>query len=131
MKKCSLRIVALAALVMAGCHSDFNPSPTIGVELSLHVTETIAVSDIQTPALSITVLSIDESRCPSDLECLVGGYVKVTFVIEGSTVTVGQYETKSIYWKGQNLKLKLVDVTPYPTSKNWGEKKTVIFMILH
>ena len=88
--------------------------------------------------LTIHVVKIEEARCPSDVQCIWQGYVKVTFQIgdvsevelitpkfAGSNISEN-YEFAS---GGRNYKLTLKNVTPYPTTKNFEEAKSVEFVL--
>lgn len=76
---------------------------------------------------SIEVISIRDSRCPSDVVCVWAGVAQVTFSITGIGHPIDLYfgmgsdpETSSyaFVFGGRSYELTLEDVTPYPTRKN-------------
>lgn len=88
--------------------------------------------------LSVHVQKIEESRCPSDVQCITAGYVKVVFQIdevgEAALITpqfAGSNASEKFEFesRGRNYRLTLKDVTPHPTTKNYEDKKSVAFVL--
>jgi hypothetical protein len=81
------------------------------------------------PSFQVLVVSISDSRCPSDVVCIWGGIASVTFLIESNefSLLIGQTKTFSVGQK--NYELKLEDVTPYPNTKVANQEKKAVFIL--
>lgn len=87
---------------------------------------------------SVEVISIEDSRCPSDVVCVWAGEVRVTFSISETDQPIDLYlvmgsPCKACSYKfvfeGRLYALKLEDVTPYPTSKNINISRKAHFSV--
>ena len=127
----------LLLLVMMACSEDaagpVNSRPGL-----FESTVTAGVQDrvVYIPAgdlLSIEVISIEDSRCPSDLVCVWGGVARVKFSVTGIVQDMILYvgggdnskfpSTSTFLFFGRSYELILVDVTPYPIAENHERKK--------
>lgn len=87
---------------------------------------------------SIEVMSIRDSRCPSDVICVWAGEAQVTFSITGIGQLIDLYlgvesQCKTCSYKfvfeGRLYELILVDVTPYPTRNNINSIRKAHFSV--
>ena len=99
--------------------------PTWG-DITLYQNESISIAEIP---LSIRVLTITDSRCPSDVVCVWAGQASVGFGIEATPfqLLIGQFKEFDI--QGKHIRITLIDVTPYPTTANGGDKKSAVLAI--
>jgi hypothetical protein len=88
--------------------------------------------------LDLQVLSISESRCPSDAVCVWEGNVKVGFQVADLKSIVylcllpNMPDCKNeaeVSYDGKTYLLTLLDVTPHPTTTNSEAKKVVEFTV--
>lgn len=88
--------------------------------------------------LDVQVLSISESRCPSDAVCVWEGNVKVGFQVADLKSIVSLCllpnmpdckNEAEVSYDGKNYLLTLLDVTPQPTTTNSEVKKVVEFTV--
>lgn len=77
--------------------------------------------------------AVSESRCPSDLTCITGGTVAVTVTLaeagRAQTVRLGYdrsytRDSAQVTLHGHAYWLRLLDVAPYPSTKNGNLPKT-------
>ena len=115
-------------LILLGCESkDIGPNHgRLGENITLYQNESILIAEIP---LSIRVLTITDGRCSSDVECFWAGQASVGFGIDGTTfqLLIGQF--KEFDNQGKHVRITLIDVTPYPTTTNGGDKKSAVFAI--
>jgi hypothetical protein len=108
---------ALAASIsLPGAHA--SGGAVIGQPFSLRVNQT---ANIEPAGINVTFVNVTEdSRCPSDVECVWAGQVSIVVDVSAPggnsqldlTLSGGQSETKSF----GNYSIRLVDVQPYPVS---------------
>jgi len=115
-------------LILLGCESK-NIGPNhgrLGENITLYQNESILIAEIP---LSIRVLTITDSRCPSDVVCVWAGQASVGFGIEATPfqLLIGQFKEFDI--QGKHIRITLIDVTPYPTTANGGDKKSAVLAI--
>jgi hypothetical protein len=92
--------------------------------------------------IKIEAVSIEEARCPEDVQCISAGYVRVSFRITTASQSVielaippNQAPAQSINatytfsFSGKVYRLILKDVTPYPTLGNPTVQKSVAFVL--
>jgi hypothetical protein len=73
---------------------------------------------------SVKVISIEDSRCPSDVVCMWQGMAKVRFSLTGVSAPFDLYlggghdqpNSTTYLFDGKTYRLTLVDVTPYPST---------------
>lgn len=92
-------------------------------------------------SIVLTIVDIQESRCPTDMICIWEGYAKVSFSISAMAEIVNLAiprhqplnahltDTYTFNSGGNTYKLTLKDVTPYPSSKNTSEVKRAVFVL--
>jgi len=123
----------LGALLLLSCES--NETGTFYSDLGVNVLkgplESVLIRDASEGiSFEVKVLTIEDSRCMSDVVCVHAGWATASFEIQGETpfvLTIG--ESKIFSMNGQSLKLILVDVVPYPSTTNQHEKKEAVFII--
>src|SRR6185295_9806183 len=98
----------------------------LGETISLHQKESILISKVP---LHVCVLTISDSRCPSDVECFWAGQASAGFQIDGITfqLLVGQVREFNVL--GKPFKITLIDVIPHPTTTNSNAQKSAVFAI--
>lgn len=98
----------------------------------------IVVYESEDKFFSIEVISIKDSRCPSDVVCIWAGIAQVTFSISGIAQPIdlffgsGSRADRTIYtfvFEGHPYELAIVDVTPYPTTKNFQSLRKAHFNV--
>ena len=114
-------------LILLGCESK-NIGPNhgrLGENITLYQNESILIAEIP---LSIRVLTITDSRCPSDVVCVWAGQASVVFKIDSTTfkLLIGKVKEFDIL---KHLKITLINVIPHPTSTNGDEKKGAVFVV--
>jgi hypothetical protein len=82
--------------------------------------------------LNVEFLSVDDSRCPSDVTCIWEGRASVTFHIynqaQNQTITLVTGETTTLHV--DPYEINLIDVLPYPIStKDISEEYTATISI--
>ncbi|MCH9657625.1 hypothetical protein K0U27_02835 [archaeon] len=82
-------------------------------KIKFHLGQTRNVDD-----LKFTFLSVDDSRCPSDVTCVWAGQVTATIQIENQTNSkVIDFAPGDSYTFFSPYEIVLLDVSPYPTSE--------------
>jgi len=129
MKK--LLILALVGVTMAlstGCYPDFPPTGggNGNEENNIRQETTLSVqygAQVQHSDLSVTLTDVlDDSRCPSDVECVWMGNARVVLTLkklpQGDPVQVELNTNPSFPQKVEfeNYEITLVDLKPYPVS---------------
>ena len=121
MKHILLSSLTLAAILAASIYppeAHAFGGALIGQPFSMRINQTV---NIEPAGIELTFVNVTEdSRCPSDVQCVWAGQVSiiVNVTAQGTnssldlTLTGGQSEAKSV----GNYSLKLVDVQPYPIS---------------
>jgi hypothetical protein len=120
--------LALLAGGLGACKKDA-ASPAQTFDLVYQQPNTVVAGGPVEAALT----AVSESRCPSDLTCITGGTVAVTVTLaetgRAQTVRLGYdrsytQDSAQVTLHGQAYWLRLLDVAPYPTSKNGNLPKT-------
>lgn len=96
-------------------------SATIGEQFQLKVNQ---IANLQSDNIKIKFLNVTEdSRCPSDVECGWQGQASVTININQDGQDLGNFKLTSVGGEEQKAirkfigeQIKLVEVSPYPTS---------------
>ncbi|AMR28423.1 hypothetical protein A0257_15870 [Hymenobacter psoromatis] len=124
-------VLALSGLL--ACKKN-DASPAQSFDLVYQQPTTITASG----PVQATLTTINESRCPSDVVCITGGTVAVTVTFTGAgpdqTARLGydrSYARDSVlvtlnrqaYW------LRLLAVTPYPSTKNASQPRTATLQL--
>ena len=88
------------------------PIKIAGTEV-LKLNEEVTVNGLSIKPWAVT----EDSRCPSDVQCIWAGQVKVAFSLKSSTETRAAVELKpGESTSTKSFKVTLVKVDPYPTS---------------
>jgi hypothetical protein len=121
-------VLMIILFLMGSCTKDQDTAP-----LGLSQEFTLKIGDIRSSKsdnLSIKVLEVNDSRCPTGVECFWAGMVAVKLeVTENSVFEVMLDSMGHRSDTVNNLIFKLIDVLPYP---KWGvevpdsEKKVVL-----
>ncbi len=125
-------IVLLSCLIfIQACEKSNTTGVGDSITLPENVTKTVTV---QGKTISATATNFTDSRCPINADCVWQGYamVKVNFKDETKeqdiNMCIGACEIlsvnlpKTIVLNGKTYKIKLTEVTPYPTlDKNMPE----------
>jgi len=123
----------MGALLVLSCESNETKSfqSDLGESVLKGQDESVVIVDTSKGiSCEVKVLSINDSRCFSDVVCVHAGWATVNFEIQGVTpfaLNIG--ESKVFSTKGQSLKLTLTDVVPYPSTVNQQEKKEAVFIV--
>lgn len=109
-------------------------SPSQTFDLPYQQPVTIAASG----AAQATLVSINDSRCPSDVVCIWGGTIAATVTLaDGAatqTVRLGYdrsytRDSAQVTLHNQTYWLRLLGAQPYPSTKNVGQPKTATFRL--
>ena len=105
----------LLTVLVAGCTSIRTTSPKeipLGTDFEVRAMDPVHVSG--TP-VTLTVVSIADSRCPSDVTCVSAGDAVVALVLGGSQAdTLHTMPTLRRTTTFAGHRIELVDVRPYP-----------------
>lgn len=132
----------ILGILVFGCTSnDLAISPAVGVLNKPAVgkeDQSVIYQLSSEERINIHIQKIEESRCPTDVQCITAGFVKVAFHIDN----VGDVELITPNFAGSNAsdrfdftsggnnyRLVLDDVIPHPTTKNFDEVKSVEFLL--
>ena len=135
-----LPLMLLASSALLACKKDAGPgssSVVIGQPFSVAMQQTATLPATSGGPITITLTDVQDSRCPSGMQCIWAGYAAVTLQLTDATATpqtarltllnnLPTYTRDSVsvtlnrreYW------LRLLDVTPYPGEGN-GSTKTM------
>jgi len=107
--------VPLLAAALAGCASIRTTSPKeipLGTDFEVRALDPVHVSD--TPVV-LTVMSIADSRCPSDVTCVSAGDAVVALKLgDAQADTLHTMATLRHTTSYAGHQIELVDVRPYP-----------------
>lgn len=118
MKKVCFYIIILA-IILISCEKENAPdSFPLGIENEFKINDVYHSSD---NSLKFSITEINDSRCPSDVECIWAGKADVTIKLESpvsesfvlSTLNNALYSSKDTVG---NYSFQLIDVSPYPVS---------------
>jgi hypothetical protein len=94
------------------CPASTSTSPII-VKSTLELNKPKIIAGLNVTAWAVT----EDSRCPSDVQCIQAGRAKVAFnVVSGPQTTTAELEIGKSVEVGTNATLELDEVTPYPVS---------------
>ncbi len=111
------------AVLLGGCFKEDNiPQDTTnciavasGDTLVISPEETVPVFPNCIPSLTVTLNSIQESRCPTGAMCITAGTVAVDLQLgDQFTVNLQKDQVLDTFYLGNRFSIKLIDVTPYP-----------------
>lgn len=111
-------VVILLSFLISSCNKDDNDSK-VDKSIFLDSRKCLKIDDKE---YEICLVSINDSRCPTDLICIWGGDAAVEFYLKSNTGnksftlhTHSNYQQDTVL---NSLKIKLVDVLPYPKANN-------------
>lgn len=135
-------ILLLNGIIIAGCSAQ--KEMQLGVKLeesfSLTLQESVRFIDDDT-GFRVTVISIQESRCPADVNCITGGKATVLAEVENQpehiTFCTGadcreaaqEFNSFTVEQNNKCYTIVLEDVSPYPQEGNEMMEKQAIFKI--
>lgn len=135
-------IIAIMCLAFLACTTnDLSVVPVEGVLNKPAVgreDQSVVFKVSQDQNLNILVQKIEEARCPSDVQCISAGYVKVIFQISDvadielitPTFAGSNADEKSEFtYNKHHYRITLKNVTPYPSTVNYEETKSVEFLL--
>ena len=120
----SIVILLTLLLFIQACEKSDSKSLTGTISLTADETKTVAY---QGKTVAITATDFKDSRCPINADCISQGYasVKVTFKDDvkeqdifmciGGCEILSVAQPKTVELNGSTYKIKLDEVTPYPT----------------
>lgn len=129
-------LVAIAASGVVACKKEAGLTTTQLIELVYKQTTTIRPSGAGTAQTTLTELS--DSRCPSDVVCFTGGNISLTVVLTDATgpqtarlgyVKSYAQDSVQVTLNSQTYWLRLLTVTPYPSTKNGNQVKTAVLRL--
>lgn len=105
--------------------------------VTLGFKQSVTLSGREFPELIVTILDVDDSRCPTDVICTWGGLVQTTFGIKdqsGNTQTLtlrdGPAHSAEAQVNGGRYVFTVLEVTPKPTrASNDKQAKQVVFVV--
>ncbi len=149
MKK--LLIIVCAFAFLSGCKQEdiMTSGAHFGEEIKLMSGNSLQVSskNSQTPTsgpLKVIIEGISDSRCPKDVTCVWAGKADVALILTSAdnksanvSLCLGQCDnsafkekdTKTVVLGGVTYKVTLLQVNPYPDSKNKTTNQHVILQI--
>lgn len=114
MKK-NLFILIIPLLTLISCDDNLQSLQfTPGEEVEFKIGQTISTNNNQ---ISLEIIDINDSRCPSDVQCIWQGEARITFELNNNgkkefTLTTLELEPDTI----DNYIFTLKSVEPYPIS---------------
>jgi hypothetical protein len=118
--KGKILITILFLFALASCHDDAVDSVfDFGDELELKAGDTAGTDDRR---VVLKLTDVNDSRCPSDVECIWQGEVSVAFELNYNGIT--NFMLSSFFNPTdtiKNLSFKLISVEPYPVSTRRAE----------
>jgi len=110
----NLVIVFLILIGFVGVSFGADSTPnTFDTPFTIKLNQTISVEN-----LSVTFLSVDDSRCPSDVTCIWEGRASTVFEISNQTqsdkITLSTNENMILHLN--DYAINLIDLLPYPIS---------------
>ena len=141
-----LLLVLLASTSLLACHKD-DPinkvAAVVGQPFDLSPQQTATLPTSSTP-IGVTLKTVNDSRCPSDGQCIWAGYVAVDVELTDAAPAsqmarislhvknITGYATDSVRvtLNRRPYSLQLLDVTPYPTLANNGQGKVATLRLL-
>jgi len=132
-------LLVLCTLIVSCSNEDTTQgfkTSDLGKTISLQENEVVRVSLATSEIVEIKVLEIGDSRCAADVICIWAGQVEVTFKLPTSNtikLCLGDQTCTSnsqFEYEGEIFQLQLLDVTPYPSTTNGNEKRSVDFTLV-
>lgn len=118
-------------MILLGCqYNDVKQQVDLGSKIASHQNESVLIRDARVKdSFRTSVISISDSRCPSDVYCVWAGQASVNFEIGANSFSLLLHESKYFTIGAQTLRITLDDVVPYPSTTNVQEDKQAVFTI--
>ncbi len=135
-----LNILFILAL-FTSCNKDEPDWVPINATFTLELNEQVKVIENNKRALYVSVVEIEDNRCPSDVICVRAGEALVKVIIEdirnsqfNTLLCIGECSPsikniRSFVFYNLEYTIQLIEVIPYPTSMNKDDKKRVVFRL--
>jgi hypothetical protein len=104
-------------------------TPQIAIKIALG--ETVVLEGVSIEFVEV----LEDSRCPTDVVCVWEGQARVKLVITGTPTLNTEFEVivgkkdKNLISSYQGSTIKAVALTPYPTTKNMGERDYFLMVV--
>lgn len=132
----------LNGILITGCSAqkDMHEGVKLEEPFSAGLQDTVRFSDGDTD-FKLSVLAIQENRCPADVNCITGGKATVLAAIENQpehiTFCTGadcreaaqEFNSFTVEQNNKRYTIVLEDVSPYPREGNQTVEKQAIFKI--
>lgn len=103
---------------------------TLGKNTKAGFNESVEIKDANGQvSCVISVVGIEDMRCPSDVVCVWDGYAIVAFETEGLSFSLEIGQSKEFSSGGSSFRLTLLDVTPRRTSNDVVVKGKAVFIV--
>jgi hypothetical protein len=139
-----LKAIFFIFLMLTGlyaCNRDEPNMVRINDVFTLGMGEQVKMVDDRSHLLYVSVVEVEDSRCPADLFCIEEGQAKVKVVIEDTRNS--QFSTflclgdcspnigdiKSFVFYRLEYTIELIDVFPYPATENLKDPRRVIMKL--
>lgn len=127
--------------VFYACNNDEPAMVRINDQFTIQLDHQVKIVDEQNHSLYLTLVEIEENRCPSDAFCVHAGRVLIKVVIEDTRNS--QYSTllclgdcspsitsvKSFIFYNIEYTIELMEVNPYPTTLNREDTRKVVLRV--
>jgi hypothetical protein len=138
------KAIFLIFLMLTGlyaCNRDEPNMVRINDVFTLGVGEQVKMVDDRSHLLYVSVVDVEDSRCPADIFCIEAGQARVKVVIEDTRNS--QFSTflclgdcspnirniKSFVFYSLEYTVELVEVIPYPAPENLTDPRRVIMKL--
>ena len=123
------------------CNKDEPEWVPINSTFILELNEQVKVIENNNRALYVSVVEIEDSRCPSDLVCVRAGEASVKVIIEdtrnsqfNTLLCIGDCspsikDIRSFVFYNIEYTIQLIEVNPYPTSINEDENMRIVLKL--
>ncbi len=136
MRQLTYSLLLLSSLF--GCRKAIEPSPKQDLTLVYQQPTTVAANG----AVRATLTNVYDSRCPSDVVCIVGGAAAVTVELTDAANTqkvaislgvisqsVYTPDSAAVVLNQRPYWLRLLSVNPYPSTKSGNQVKTAFLRL--
>lgn len=116
--------IALLGLTLGSCDKKERQTPTFEMDTPFQLTQG-QTAECSCGEVSITLLKIDDSRCPTTVDCFWAGMVTVDLDLKGTSLTLGLDTNGQVAATGSygNYSIRLLEVNPYPQVPGELEQK--------
>ncbi len=104
----------MGVLLLCGCKSSSGPlNPKLGEEFSMKVGQQVTLQD---GGATLSVESVEDSRCPVDMMCVIAGSAKVSCTLSGVSFALSFYQA-AVDTSLSGYDVRLTSVEPWPTAQ--------------